>query len=87
MFHFNKKDLQKETGLIKKIIDYSQLGTVIIFCIQNVTKKLSILNSTIDFNGDIDRVLETSFLYQFKDKSTGHCSTTDYKLIAIKKIG
>ena len=85
MFHFNKKDLQKETDFIKRIVDCSKQETVIVFCIQNTGKKISILNSTIDFNGDIGRIHEASFPYQFKDDATGHISTTDYKLIAIKK--
>lgn len=85
MFHFTKKDEHKETSFIKKIIDSSKPETVVIFCIQNTKKKVSILNSTINIMGDIQRIHETSFPYQFKDDETGHVSTTDYKLIAVKK--
>lgn len=85
MFHFNKKDKQKEIDFIKKIIDCSKPETIIMFCIQNSKEKVSILNRTIDFNGCIQRIHEASFPYQFKDDITGHVSTTDYKLIAVKK--
>lgn len=85
MFHFTKKDQQKEIDFIKKIIAGSNPETVITFCIQSSRKKVAILNKTLDSMGEITRIHEISFPYQFKDDSTGHISTTDYKMIVIKK--
>lgn len=85
MFHFTKKDLQKEIGFIKKIIAGSNKGAVVAFCIQNSDKKVSLLNDTLDSIGETTRIHEVSFPYQFKDDATGHISTTDYKMIVIKK--
>jgi SAM-dependent methyltransferase len=85
MFHFTKKDEQRETDFIKKIITGSAPETVVTFCIQNSKKKLAILEHTLNLMGSLNRIHEISFQYQFKDDATGHVSTTDYKLIAIKK--
>lgn len=85
MFHFTKKDQQKEIHFIKKLIAGSNPETVITFCLQNSGKKVAVLNKTLDSIGEIITIHETSFLYQFKDDSTGHVSTTDYKMIVIKK--
>ena len=85
MFHFTKKDEQKETDFIKKIISGSDPDTVVTFCIQNSKKKLAILEHTLNSMGTLNRIHETSFPYQFKDDATGHVSTTDYMLIAVKK--
>ena len=84
MFHFAKKDEQKETEFIKKILTNSEPETVITFCIQNSKKKLKPLEDIINSFSKVNRIHENSFLYDFKDDSTGHVSTTDYKMIVIK---
>lgn len=85
MFHFLKKDLDKETGLIKSTIEHIKPGGIIIFCIQDTGKKVKILNETIDYTGQLERLTDLSIKYNFEDQESGHKSTTDYRMIIVKK--
>lgn len=84
MFHFTKKDRLKEIDFINKIITCCDPKTIITFCIQNSGKKVATLNKTLSALAGIDRIHEISFPYQFKDDTTGHVSTTEYKIIVVK---
>lgn len=84
MFHFSKKDREKETSFIKKIMNDSKVGAIIIFCLQNTGKKVEILNKTIDSQTNIERLKEIDLQYEYKDSQTGHSSKTNYKMIVIK---
>ena len=84
MFHFYKKDKNKESGLIKRIILNSKIGAFIVICIQDTGKKVEILNKTIKA-AKKDKVLkELAFKYNWVDKESGHNSFTNYKMIAIQ---
>lgn len=85
MFHFEKKDLKKETEFIKKIISNIKNGCLVIFCIQDTGKKVEILNQTIDFEKSYERIAEKRFKYVYEDTDSKHKSTTNYKMIVIKK--
>lgn len=86
MFHFEKRDLQKETGLIRKIAIELKAGGILCFCIQNTGKKVSILKNTIkDIKIDWEFLNDTTFFYEFEDKSSGHSSKTKYCMYIIKK--
>jgi 2-polyprenyl-3-methyl-5-hydroxy-6-metoxy-1,4-benzoquinol methylase len=85
MFHFAKKDRKKEMGYIKSIISNVKKGCHIIFCIQDMIKKVDILNATINAEGKLDRILEKKFIYVFEDAVSGHKSKTDYRMIVAKK--
>jgi len=84
MFHFLKKDLQKEVAFIKDMCRQSTAGTVIVFCIQNMGKKVEILNQTLDAEGKKERICATEFDYMFIDPSTGSEFGTPYKMIVVK---
>lgn len=86
MFHFTRKDLEKETAFIKKVISETKIGCLIVFCIQDTGRKVEILCKTIESEKQINRLAESKFEYIFKDKETGHQSRTDYQMIAVKKI-
>jgi len=85
MFHFLKKDLDKETGLIKTTIEHIKPDGIIIFSIQDTGKKVKILNETIDYNGKLERLTDIDIKYIFEDQESGHKSSTDYRMIIIKK--
>lgn len=85
MFHFTKKDLEKEKVFIKKIISKTKIGCLIMFCIQDTGNKVEILNRTLDYEKQTDRLIEKKFEYVFEDKKTGHRSGTDYRMIVVKK--
>ena len=84
MFHFLKKDIQKEVAFIKEMHYQSKAGAVIVFCIQNMGKKVEVLNQTLDADGKKERICETEFDYKFIDPSTGSESWTPYKMIVVK---
>ena len=84
MFHFYKKDKNKETGLIKRIILNSKIGAVIVFCIQDTGKKIEILNKTINATHKAKVHKEIAFKYNWIDKDSGDNSFTNYKMIAIQ---
>ena len=85
MFHFTKKDQKKETEFIKRIIFKIKNGCLIIFCIQDTGKKVEILNETIDFHNELDRVTDKSFEYIFEDSENGNKSKTNYRMVVVKK--
>lgn len=85
MFHFAKKDKEKEIGLIKKIISDMINGRLIVVCIQNTGDKVQILNKAIDSEKGRKRLIDKDFKYIFEDNNSGHRSETDYRMIIVEK--
>jgi SAM-dependent methyltransferase len=85
MFHFTKQDRKKEIAFIKRIILETVPGCLIVFCIQDSGKKVQRLNETIDETKRCKRITDEKFKYVFTDDESGHQSSTDYRMIAIKK--
>lgn len=81
MFHFAKKDKEKEIGLIKKIISDLRNGSLIVICIQNTGNKVQMLNKAIDFEKKRKRLTDKDFKYVFEEKESGHKSETNYRMI------
>lgn len=86
MFHFTKKDLEKETAFIKKVISKTKIGCLIVFCVQDTGHKVETLFRTMESTKQIDRLAENKFEYVFEDKKTGHQSRTDYRMIVVQKV-
>jgi len=84
MFHFTKKDKQKEVEFINRIFKNTKSGIQIIFCVPNSKKIIKMLNETIKDQKKLEKFFEIDFVYEFQDKQTGHSSRTDYKMIALK---
>ncbi|NER10443.1 Tellurite resistance protein TehB [Muriicola jejuensis] len=85
MFHFAKKDKEKEIGLIKKIISDLRNGSLVVVCIQDTGDKVQILNKALDFKKKRKRLMDKDFKYIFEDKHSGHKSETDYRMIIVEK--
>lgn len=85
MFHFTKKDREKEIELIRKIISKIKTGSLVVVCIQDTGNKVQILNQAIDFEKTHTRLVDQKFKYIFEDQKTGHQSKTDYRMIVIEK--
>ena len=85
MFHFTKNDRNREVKFIQKIIAKIKDGCHIIFCIQDTGKKVKILNKALDSEKILARVVERTFSYTFEDNETGHRSTSDYRMIVVRK--
>lgn len=85
MFHFEKNDLIKETRFIQKILSGIGRGCLLIFCIQDTGEKVEILNRTIDFREQFDRLADKKFKYVFEDSENKHRSETNYRMIVVRK--
>jgi 2-polyprenyl-3-methyl-5-hydroxy-6-metoxy-1,4-benzoquinol methylase len=85
MFHFAKKDKEKEIGLIQKIISKIQIGSLMVICIQDIGKKAQILHQAIDLKERHKRLADKEFKYIFEDSEGGHKSETDYRMIVVEK--
>lgn len=86
MFHFEKRDVKKETDLIKKIAKQINSNGLICFCIQDTGKKVRILKDTIDNSGIYFEILnDSSLIYQYENKESRHKSKTKYCMYIVKK--
>ena len=85
MFHFAKKDKEKEVELIKKIVSQIKIDCLVVICIQDTGNKVRTLNQAIDFQRHLLRLTDTMFKYTFEDDENGHKSETNYRMIVVKK--
>ena len=86
MFHFEKRDKQLEIKLIETIAASINQNSMICFCIQDTGKKVMILKDAIDNTGiDFDILNDSSLLYKYEDKKSGHISKTKYCMYILKK--
>ena len=87
MFHFEKRDRKQETDLIIKIASNIEKGGVICVCIQDTGSKVKILKEAIQ-NSDIDFEIlnDSSLIYKYEDKESGHKSETNYLMYIVRKI-
>lgn len=84
MLHFYKKDKEKETGLVKKIILNSKKGTIIVFCIRDSGSMVKILLETIESTNIAGLLKQQSFKFKWLDKKSGHKSFTNYQMVVIQ---
>ena len=85
MFHFAKKDQEKEVRFIQRILSGIKKGCLLIVCIQDSGKKVQILNQAIDFKGSFKQIADKKFKYIFEDYESGHKSESSYRMIIIEK--
>ena len=86
MFHFDKRDKQKETSLIAKIAEDINSDSLICVCIQDTGSKVMILKKTIENTKlDFEILNDSSLIYQYEDKESGHKSETKYCMYIIRK--
>ncbi len=87
MFHFEKRGIKQETDLIEKIAKLLSKNGLICICIQDTGKKVEILKNSIAHSGIDYKILnDSSLIYTFEDKESGHKSETKYCLYIVKKI-
>lgn len=85
MFHFGKREKEKETKLLKKIMEEVKPNTQITICIQNTGNKLKMLNAILSEEKHIEIVKTEELVYEFIDQETNHRSKTKYEMVIIKK--
>lgn len=85
MFHFGKMEKQKEVQLLKRVINASKPSVLITICIQNIGKKLKVLNAVFSEIPNLKIIKQEEIRYKFEDKKTNHSSETKYKIITLQK--
>jgi hypothetical protein len=85
MFHFAKKDKQKEIRLVQKIVSKIKDGGLLVVCIQDTGNKVKILKQSMDFEKKCNQLADKKFKYTFKEQKSGHKSETNYRMIVIEK--
>jgi 2-polyprenyl-3-methyl-5-hydroxy-6-metoxy-1,4-benzoquinol methylase len=85
MFHFGKKERDKEVSFLKSIFQKAALDTLITICLQNTGKKVEILNGIISTEDVIEETNRTSLVYRYEDKESGHSSETMYEMVTLCK--
>ncbi len=86
MFHFRKKERDKEVTFLKRIFQEAQPKCLITICIQNTGQKLEILNSVFKEANNLKKFHEIELEYIFKDTQSNHQSHTLYKMITMEKL-
>ena len=86
IFHFEKRDIKRETDLLINIVNRLKVNGLICICIQDTGNKVSILKDTITSSGHGFEILNDSSLnYLYVDKESGHKSETEYCMYIVKK--
>lgn len=87
MFHFEKRDRKRETDLISEIAAKIKKGGLICICIQDTGSKVKTLKETLK-NTKVDfKVLnDSSLIYSYEDKESGHKSKTKYLMYIVKRV-
>ncbi|MCG8309919.1 MAG: class I SAM-dependent methyltransferase [Cytophagales bacterium] len=86
MFHFEKRDKEKETNLIDKIAKRIKNDGLICICIQNTGTKVKMLKETIkNTKLNFDILNDSYLIYRYEDKESGHKSETGYCIYVVKK--
>ena len=83
IFHFTKKELKKETDLIKNLMINKNKGCMIVCCIQDSGEKIKILKETINAEKKAVIIEEKKFKYTFENN--GHQSESNYRMIVFKR--
>lgn len=85
MLHFAKKERTKEIALLRRIMTSMRAGSLLIICIQDIGKKVGILNQAMDCDVSWEPLVNQAFTYTFRDPASGHRSSTPYRMVIIKK--
>ena len=87
MFHFEKRDRKREADLIVKIATKIEKGGLICICIQDIGSKVKVLKDTIkNIKLDFKVLNDSSLIYKYEDKESGHKSETKYLMYIVKRI-
>lgn len=85
MFHFAKKDREKEEALVKKMLSKMSQDALLVICIQDTGEKVEILKQVIASQKEMKYIKDEKFSYLFEDSENGHKSETDYRMIILEK--
>lgn len=87
MFHFEKRDRKREIDLIIKAASKIEKGGILCVCIQDTGSKVKIIKETIQNSIiDFEILSDSSLIYKYEDKASGHKSETKYLMYIIRKV-
>lgn len=87
MFHFEKRDRKREIDLIIKAASKIEKGGILCVCIQDTGSKVKIQKETIQNSIiDFEILSDSSLIYKYEDKASGHKSETKYLMYIIRKV-
>lgn len=87
MFHFGKKERDKEIEFLVRIMRTMRPDAIISICIADTGHKLKTLQTTIEQEVAFQTIQNEAFDYQFVDQESSHTSITPYKMLSLKKAG
>jgi len=85
MFHFGKKEKDKESNLLRAIFQKAKIGALITICVQNNNYKTSTLKAIIKAFSFLKIFSSFETVYSFHDKESNHSSETKYLIITLQK--
>jgi SAM-dependent methyltransferase len=85
LFHFGRKERAREVGLLERILKAAKPGAYTTICIQDVGRKVEVLNTVLSRFEEITLMDKTSLVYQFRDQASNHTSATKYEMCTIRK--
>lgn len=85
MFHFTKKDREKEVGYLSGVLGSMKSGAMLVICIHNTGAIFKNLLGVINQFDNLLPIIEQDFNYTFNEPNSDHRSVTSYKLLAYKK--
>ena len=86
MFHFNKKDRDKELQFLDRIFKGLDQGAKMILCIANTGLKVDIAKKLIEQSSLVALEDEVYYSYEFIDQESGHSSKTAYGMLVACRI-
>ena len=85
MFHFAKKDREKEVDFLSHVFDSMKPGAILVICLHNTGAIYTTFIGVVHQLDHLVLFMEQDFNYTFHDPNSDHRSSTPYKMIAGKK--
>lgn len=86
MFHFGKKEREKEINFLNRLLETASPNTLITICLQKTGRKIEILHSIISSKKNLEIIHQTELIYRYEDATSKHSSETKYDMIVIKSM-
>lgn len=85
MFHFYAKDAKRETALLQTALRTANQGCSIVICMHDAKRTRSALDAALTGERFTERRSDECFDYTFVDRTSGHTSTTPYRMAVVVK--
>ena len=86
IFHFNKKDADKELQFLDRIVKGIDPCSKVILCMANTGGKVKIAKTLFAKSSEVKLEEEIYYTYNFVDGDSGHSSKTAYCMLVCRRI-